>query len=104
MIHGSFSRGTTPEQIFTLPFEKELVTDLRITYVQSNKKIITKNMADVEIDGNDVKFTLSQEETFKFSEGENISVQLKIKTTDNLVFNSDIINIRVDPTLDDEVI
>ena len=104
MIHGSFSRGTTPEQIFTLPFEKELVADLRITYVQANKKIMTKNMADVQIDGNDIKFTLSQEETFQFKEGESISVQLKIKTTDKLVFNSDIIYIRVDPALDDEVI
>ena len=104
MIHGSFSRGTTPTQIFTLPFEKELIADLRITYTQANQKIITKNLADVEINGNDISFMLTQEETFKFKEEKNILVQLKIKTTEGQVFNSDIIYIRVDPALDNEVI
>lgn len=104
MIHGSFSRGTTPTQIFTLPFEKELVSDLRITYAQAGQKILVKKMTDVKIEGNDIKFMLTQEETFNFNEKEIISVQLKIKTTDDQVYNSNLIYIRVDPALDDEVI
>jgi hypothetical protein len=47
---------------------------------------------------------LTQEETFKFKEKENVMVQLKIKIVDGQVFNSDIIYLRVDPALDDEVI
>ena len=104
MIHGSFSRGTTPLQVFTLPFEEELVADLRITYTQSKRKILTKKLQDVEIEGNDISFMLTQEETFKFKEKEKVMVQLKIKTIDNQVLNSDIIYLRVDPALDDEVI
>ena len=104
MIHGSFSRGTTPVQIFTLPFEKEVIADLRITYKQSKQKIIVKVLGDVEIEGNDISFMLTQEETFKFKEKETVSVQLKIKTVDGRVFNSDIIYVRIDPALDDEVI
>lgn len=104
MMHGSFSRGTTPTQIFTLPFEKELVSDLKITYTQGKQKILVKLKKDVSIKGNDISFMLTQEETFKFKEKENVLVQLKIKTVDGQVFNSDIIYLRVDPALDDEVI
>jgi hypothetical protein len=82
MISGSFSRGTTPVQIFTLPFEQELLSDLRITYSQNKKKILTKNKEDVELSGNDIVFTLTQEETFSFVENQNVLVQLKVKTVD----------------------
>ena len=104
MIHGCFSRGTTPEQIFTLPFGRESVKDLRITYTQNKKKILAKTLEDVKFEGNDISFMLTQEETFKFSEDGVISVQLKIKTDSDQVLNSDIIYIRVDPALDGEVI
>lgn len=104
MISGSFSPGTTPTHTFTLPFEKETLAEVRITYTQSKKKIITKEIDDLEIDGNDISLTLAQEETFLFEEGRNVSIQLKIKTTEGLVFNSDIIEMRVDPSLDNEVI
>ena len=68
MVHGCFSPGTTPTHTFTLPFEEELVADLRITYSQNKKTIFTKHKEDVEIDGNDINVTLTQEETFRFKE------------------------------------
>lgn len=104
MVHGCFSPGTTPTHTFTIPFEKELVTDLRITYTQKKKKILTKYLKDVEIVGNDINITLTQEETFNFKEKEMVFVQLKIKTADDQVFNSDLILMRVEPALDNEVI
>lgn len=104
MVHGCFSPGTTPTHTFTIPFEKELVTDLRITYTQKKKKILTKYLKDVEIVGNDINITLTQEETFNFKEKEMVFVQLKIKTVDDQVFNSDLILMRVEPALDNEVI
>jgi hypothetical protein len=104
MISGSFSPGTTPTHTFTLPFEKEILSEVRITYIQNKKKIITKEIDDLEIDGNDISLTLTQEETFLFEEGRNVSIQLKIKTTDELVFNSDIIEMRINKSLDNEVI
>lgn len=104
MISGSFSPGTTPTHTFTLPFGKEMLSEVRITYIQNKKKIITKEIDDLEIDGNDISLTLTQEETFLFEEGRNVSIQLKIKTTDELVFNSDIIEMRINKSLDNEVI
>lgn len=104
MISGSFSRGTTPTHVFSLPFEKDILADLRINYLQNNEKIITKTLKDVNIDGNDISVNLTQEETFLFKEGPNVFIQLKIKTTDELVFNSDIIEMRINKSLDNEVI
>lgn len=104
MISGSFSRGTTPTHIYTLPFEKELISDLRIKYFQNEREVLTKTREDVNLDGNNISFILSQEETFLFQEGKNALVQLKIKTIDGLVLNSDIIELRIDKSLDDEVI
>lgn len=104
MISGSFSRGTTPTHVFTLPFEKELLADLRINYFQDNKEVLVKGKKDVTISGNDITLMLTQEETFLFKEGKNVEVQLKIKTTDGQVLNSDIIEMRIDKSLDNEVI
>ena len=69
MISGSFSRGTTPTHVFTLPFEKELLADLRINYFQDNKEVLVKGKKDVTISGNDITLMLTQEETFLFKEG-----------------------------------
>jgi hypothetical protein len=74
MISGSFSPGTTPTHTFTLPFEKEMLADLRITYIQNKKKIFTKEMEDVEISGSDISLTLTQEETLLFEAGKNVSI------------------------------
>jgi hypothetical protein len=104
MIIGCFSPGTTPTHTFTLPFEKEMLAEVRITYTQNKKRIITKEIDDLEINGNDISLTLTQEETFLFEEGKNVSIQLKIKTTEGLVFNSNVMKMRVDPSLDKEVI
>jgi hypothetical protein len=47
MISGSFSRGTTPTHTFTLPFERDYLKDLRISYYQNKDEILTKNLSDV---------------------------------------------------------
>ena len=104
MISGSFSRGTTPTHVFTLPFEREMLSNLRISYSQGNKQILVKNLNDLKISNNDIYVALTQEETFLFKEGENALVQLKIKTVEGQVFNSDVIEMRVDKSLDNEVI
>ena len=105
MISGSFFRGTTPTHTFSLPFERENISDLRITYEQNGQDILIKHLNDVEFnDNNEISITLTQQETFSFQEKKLVQVQLKIKTTKNQVLNSDIIEIKVDASLDEEVI
>lgn len=103
MISGHFFRGTTPKHVFTLPFEKEEVSDLRITYSQEKTKILTKQLTDIEFDKNDIILKLTQEETLQFKANKEVSVQIKIKTSQGEVFNSDFIIMRVDETLDEGV-
>ena len=104
MIVGSFSRGSTPIHVFTLPFSIEEVADLRIVYKQSKNKVLSREKKDVNIQGNDVVLTLTQEDTFLFNESDNVEVQLKVKTINDQVFNSDIMEMKITKALDDEVI
>ena len=104
MISGSFFRGTTPTHVFTIPIERELIKDLRINYSQDKKKILTKKLSDIEFSDGEINVTLTQEETFLFQGGKNASVQLRVKTIDNTVLGSDVILMRVEESLDDEVI
>ena len=104
MISGSFFRGTTPTHTFSLPFEKEFISDLRITYEQDKQDILTKTLKDVNFVENEVSVILTQEETFKFREKGLVQVQLKIKTVKGQVLNSNIIEMKIEPSLDEEVI
>lgn len=104
MLSGAFYRGTTPTHTFTLPFERELVSDLRITYVQNKKDIITKEMKDIKFTNNEIDLTFTQEETYQFEADKEVQVQIKIKTIDGVVLNSDIMIMRVDTSLNNEVI
>ena len=102
-LEGSL-RNDSPISNPSILIESDLIADLRITYSQDRKKILTKYMRDVEMDGNDINVTLTQEDTFKFKEKKPVFVQLKIKVVDGQVFNSDLIVMRVEPALDNEVI
>ena len=104
MISGSFYRGTTPTHTFTIPFEQEYVSDLKITYFQNKKQVFVKDINQVKISGRDINITLTQEETYLFEAGKEVLIQVKIKTKDNTVLNSDIIKMRVDASLNNEVI
>jgi hypothetical protein len=66
MIDGAFFRGTTPTHTFSIPIERDLIKDLRITYTQDKKKILTKELKDMEFSEGDINVTLSQEETLLF--------------------------------------
>lgn len=104
MISGAFFRGTTPTHTFTLPFEMDMISDLRITYTQNKEEVLTKGMKDIEVSENRISLTLTQEETYQFQAGVDVLVQIKIKTTEDLVLNSDIMTMRVNASLDNEVI
>lgn len=104
MISGAFFRGTTPTHTFTLPFEMDMISDIRITYLQNQKEVFVKGMEDIEISDNEVSLTFTQEETYQFQASEEVLVQIKIKTTEGIVLNSDIMRMRVDASLNNEVI
>lgn len=97
-------RGTTPTHIFTLPFDVSLVADLRISYAQSDQEILVKTKADGTLEGNTVKVTLSQKDTFLFDCKKMVMIQIRVLTTDGSALSSDIIYVKVDKCLNEEVL
>lgn len=81
-------RGTTPTHYFGIPISKERVKNIRVTYRQDNRNIIDKGMDSVEIIGNNVKVHLSQQETFAFTAGIKAKVQLRVLSTEGVLFGN----------------
>lgn len=88
MVHGVFTRGTTPTQIFTLPNELFMrdIRDVSIAYKQRNKTILVKHLEDchflTDLDNEkDIVVVLSQEETLLFNPYYKIvEVEFKVST------------------------
>jgi hypothetical protein len=80
--------GTTPEHTFTLPVPTDNVKSVRIFYLVDDVVILQKETADVTMDGNKIKLTLTQEDTLKFLGAEKASVQLQVLSTGNSAFMS----------------
>lgn len=97
-------RATTPTHRFTLPFDyNTYVKKILITYSQSGEIVLEKKENDVQIDGNIVSYTLTQEETKLFSNG-YVSVQVRVLTLNNEALASEKYSMHIDNVLNDEVL
>ena len=98
-------RGTTPTHIFTIPFDVALIADLRISYAQCGKEILTKTKNDATLDGNTITVTLTQEDTLKFECSKRVAdIQVKVLTVEDDVVISDVITLNVERCLNNEVL
>ena len=97
-------RGTTPTHIFTLPLETYLIDELKISYAQSHKEILSKSKNDCILEGNTIKVKLTQEETFLFDCEKNAQVQLRVKTIEGDVFGSAVSTFKIECSLSEEVL
>ncbi len=91
---GPIVRGTIQKHSFKLPSYVE-PTEIIIAYKQRNKLVLSK-----ELDVDTLSIELSEQDTFKFKAGLEVSVQLKIETTDSLLV-SDKFNIKVEDSVYD---
>lgn len=97
-------RGTTPTHTFDLPVNKDIVKDIRITYVQNDEIIIEKKLRDVTLYEGKVETTLSQADTLKFKAQRSAFVQLRVLTTKGQVFASNSEAIAVHETFNEEIL
>lgn len=105
MIQGVVIRGTTPEHSFDLPYDKQLIKDLRITYGQNNKEIFTKTIQECVVSDKKVSILLTQEETLLFKAEKPLNIEIRIKLADQKVVRTeDPIILRVVDTMNEEVI
>ena len=97
-------RATTPTHRFTLPFDyTQYVKKILITYSQRGAIVLEKNENDVQIDGNIVSYTLTQEETKLFSNGD-VRIQVRVLTNNDDALASETVTVHIDNVLNDEVL
>lgn len=105
MYHGTVICGTTPEHEFELPYPADAINKIRIVYGQKNKPIFTKTEKDCKFIDGKALVNLSQKETFMFSAGKPVCIEIRIKLVDGSVVRSEEpILLEVIDSMDKEVI
>lgn len=102
-------RVTTPTHTFTLPIETATCTEILVTYRQG-KTIINKHYengtlpAGMTLDGNNVVIRLTQEETKRFDGEEMAFVQVRVLTTAEDAFASQVFSVFINDVLNEEIL
>ena len=97
-------RGTTPTHTFQIPVDASLLEEVKITYAQNGKEVLSKYKEDCKLNGTTVEVTLTQEETLKFSGSKPCQIQVRVLTTGGQACASKIMEEKVLPLLDGEVL
>ena len=97
-------RGSTPTHIFELPFDTELVKEVRITYAQNDIEVLCKETEDCTITEKEIIVDLTQEETFLFDINFLVQIQLEVLDIKGKVHQSDVITKSVKKCLNNEVL
>lgn len=97
-------RGSTPTHIFTLPFDASQLAEVMVIYAQNDVEVFNKGTDDCAMNGNEIKVTLTQTETLKFSHQDNVQIQIKVKLPDETILVSDVRTVSIGKCLNDEVL
>ena len=98
------TRGTTPTHEFRLPFNVSQVKEAMVIYAQNDIEVFRKETDDCSMEGETISVTLTQEETLMFNHKQNVQVQLRILTTENVALASTVSVISVQKCLNNEVL
>ena len=98
------TRGSTPTHIFNFPIATSLIKQIKITYAQGDKVVLTKAKADCAMEDNKAILKLTQQETLGFDHTLLVEIQVKALTVNGDVLISKIENKEVDRVLDEEVL
>ena len=97
-------RATTASQTYVLPFDTSELVAVRIYYSQHGKVVLEKNEEQVQLEGKEIKWTLTQQETMMFDDDAMVSIQLHVKTVHGDVLASEVDMVTVGKILKDEVL
>lgn len=101
-------RATTPTHVFKISKDDFLITDVveaKLTYAQDSEVLVEKSLSQLSsnLDANLFFYQLTQEETKKFTPGKAL-VQMRLKTSDDIVWASQMLYVNVEPVLESEVL
>ena len=94
-------RGTTPTLVFQLPFDAVKVKTASVVFAQNGRVVLEKKAN--EWSDKDIRFALTQEETFMFDAG-IAQVQVRVLTQDGKAMATEINKVDVLPSLSNEVL
>lgn len=97
-------RASTPIHKISIPWDASEVSDLWLTYSQSDEIVLEKKHknGDFTVEGNIWSVTLTQEETNLFK-SDTASAQVRILLTDGTAVPTKVFQLPVFPVLNDEV-
>lgn len=98
------AKGCTCKNIFSIPYNKNDIDSLFITYQQNGKTVFEKTIAECEFSEGHVSVLLTQEDTLKLNNESVVKMQIRIKLKDGTVTKSKIIETYTDTVLKNEVI
>ena len=108
------ARGNTNHIAYAIPEFTGEITELYVTYVQHSYVIVEKTLEDVNFEryskeNNSVIVHLTQDDTLRFKETvrpekDSVKVQIRIKTSDNEAYSSQIMIDNVQNTLKEGII
>ena len=101
-------RVTTPTHTFTLPIQTSSCKEVQVTYKQNNTELVFHyqdgTLPDgMTFDGKDVIIRLSQEQTKAFKPF-IVQTQVRVLTTGNDAYASQVFNVSINEVLNDEVL
>ena len=97
-------KGTTPTHTFKVKIDTSAIKEVKITYKQNDKIVLTKRTSDCTIEYGKIITQLSQEDTFLFDSARFVNIQLRVLLADGQACNSPIFRKSVGDCLDDEVL
>ena len=97
-------RGTTPTFQITVTGLNDIEIDVLWLTLKQDTTEITKDKNDVEIQGDVISTALTQEETLMFKTGAKVGIQLRVLSTNNTAYASNIVYADVEKILKDGVI
>lgn len=97
-------QGTTPTHIFNIPFDTSLVKEVKIIYAQDDSIIFTKTIDDCVLEDKTIRTTLTQKDTFLFTTGKEVQIQLRVLTKKDVALASVIKKVSCCKCLDNEVL
>ena len=98
--------GTTPTHTFNIPKDiYDKLKEVKITYWQNQNPILEKRTNDCTIEDGKISVRLTQAETFLFDQSQSfVYIQIRVLTTGNDCFKSQVISERIGRCLDTEVL
>ena len=83
-------RGSTPTFVFTLPIDSSYFSAITIVFVQDGREVMAVERPSLTLNGKDISFVMSEEQSLAFAPSRNAEIQIRLVTPDGTVLVSDI--------------